>query len=354
MKLRFTPRAAWDLALASFVCLWTCASIVADAATAGAAPSDSKNGVTVRGDEALKLLVGNTLRSVGDKNLVPEYRYFMSERFEYRCDGWDPSNIKRSAIKFYSETSGCSILIVSVKDGRLCENFRYETCQDYEFAFMFRERTRMTNVKIGQILGRITLLKPNSGRPHEYGNPTEYDLIKGNATIFPEFDLQPKPDLLQSYNSHSADATEERRCTDGFRLSASEGISKIIGSTLISRDRTDKFDGRHGEYFDPKGRIVSIGIPAAPPEGASLLNPSEDSAGGISINRWKIMNGEFCTTENDEPTKFICGLYFVVQQKPKDADGSAETRLCVGSTGPMKFIAKGNPFAVDFTKSTGN
>ena len=83
--------------------------------------------MTVRGDEALKLLVGNTLRSVGDKNLIPEYRYFMSERFEYRCRSWDPANIKPSEIPVYREAVGCTILYVSVKDGRLCESFQYET-----------------------------------------------------------------------------------------------------------------------------------------------------------------------------------------------------------------------------------
>jgi hypothetical protein len=116
MKLRFTPRAARDLVLASFVCLWTCASIAADAATAGAAPSDSKNEVTLRGDDALKLLVGNTLRSVGDKKLVPEYRYFMNERFEYRCDGWDPVNVKPS------EMIGGSIFVNRwrIENGELC------------------------------------------------------------------------------------------------------------------------------------------------------------------------------------------------------------------------------------------
>jgi hypothetical protein len=80
-------------AILSAVCLWNCiASITVEAATVSV--QSDKNGVTVRGDEALKLLVGNTLRSVGDKKLVPEYRYFMSERFEYRCDGWDPANVK--------------------------------------------------------------------------------------------------------------------------------------------------------------------------------------------------------------------------------------------------------------------
>ena len=121
------------MAILGAVCLWTSiASITVEAATVSGL-SDSKNEVTFRGDDALKLLVGNTLRSVGDKKLVPEYRYFMNERFEYRCDGWDPVNVKQSEIHIYREAAGCTILYVSVKDGRMCESFQYETCRGHEF-----------------------------------------------------------------------------------------------------------------------------------------------------------------------------------------------------------------------------
>ena len=50
------------------------------AKAAGARPPPYlKDAVTLRGDDALRLLVGNTLRSVGHKKSFPTYRYFMNE-----------------------------------------------------------------------------------------------------------------------------------------------------------------------------------------------------------------------------------------------------------------------------------
>src|ERR1017187_1934721 len=146
-----------DLRTIAFAAL--CTAIVGGlAATAGAAP-DRTNEVTLRGDDALRLLVGNTLRSVQDKKSIPTYRYFMNERLEYHCEGWNFSNVRRSEIMIHRETSGCEILITSIKDGRLCESYEYETCEQRAFALSFRGRPQAANVKAGQILGRVTLPK---------------------------------------------------------------------------------------------------------------------------------------------------------------------------------------------------
>jgi hypothetical protein len=362
MKLSLARRAARDLALASFVCLWTCiASIATDAATAGAVPSGSKNEVTVRGDDALKLLVGNTLRSVGDKNLIPEYRYFMSGRFEYLCRSWDPVNVKRSEILVNREAVGCTILYVSVKDGRLCESHSYEECQGHEFTLTFRGQSKVADAEDGQVLGRVIFPITDTKRgtdPIDHDLiKGDYDLVKGNATIFPNFNPAPKADLIRSDTPDIEPPLVDVQGCNGERrlntLSASEGKSKIIGNTLVLLDRNGKFDGRTGEYYDPDGRIIVIKIPAAP-EGASLLHPSGEIGGGIFVNRWRIENGELCRTENDEPAKFFCNMSSVLLQKPNDPGNQAAPRFCVGrSSIGDGFIAKGNPFAIDFSRATG-
>lgn len=45
------------------------------------ASADSKSLVIARGEDILKVLVGNTLRSIGRQS-IPDYRYFMNERFD--------------------------------------------------------------------------------------------------------------------------------------------------------------------------------------------------------------------------------------------------------------------------------
>jgi hypothetical protein len=361
MKPHFAQRAARDLALASFACLWTCiASIASDAATAGTAPSGSKDEVTVRGADALRLFIGNTLRSVGDKKLVPEYRYFINERFEYRCDGWDPVNVKRSEILAHREAAGCTILYVSIRDGRLCESFQYETCQDHAFRFTFRGQSKVTDAKDGQVLGRVIFPMTDTKRgtdPIDHDLiKGDYDLVKGNATIFPNFDPAPKADLIRSDTPDIEPPSFDVEGCNGERrlstLSGSEGKSKIIGNTLVLLDSNGKFDGRTGEYYDPDGRIIVIKIPAAP-EGASLLHPSAEIAGSIFVNRWRMENGELCRTQNDEPTKFLCNMSSVLLQKP-DPGNQAAPRFCLGrSSIGNGFIAKGNPFAIDFSRATG-
>jgi hypothetical protein len=347
--------------LTGVCCLWTCiTSTASNAATVGATSSGSDNAVTIRGDEALKLLVGNTLRSVGDKRLVPEYRYFMSERFEYRCDGWDPVNFKRSDIHAYREAAGCLILYVSVNDGRLCESHEYETCQDHEFTLTFHRRSKITDVEDGQVLGRVTLPITDTKRgtdPIDHDLiKGDYDLVKGNATIFPDFNPAPKADLIRSDAPDVEPPPFDVQGCNGERrlstLSGSEGKSKIVGNTLVLLDRNGKFDGRTGVYYDPDGRIIVIKIPAAP-GGASLLHPSAEIAGSIFVNRWRIENGEMCRTENDEPTKFLCNMSSVLLQKPNDPGNQAAPRFCLSHSAIGNgFIARGNPFAVDFSRAT--
>jgi hypothetical protein len=332
-----------------------------DVATADAASSDSTKTVTVRGDDALKLLVGNTLRSHGNKKLVPEYRYFMSERFEYRCEGWDPSNVKRSEIHVHREAAGCTILFVSLRGGRLCESYQYEKCQDHELTLTFRQQSKVTDVRDGQVLGRVTFpiadKKTGAGLIDRDLIKGNYDLVKGNATIFPDFNPAPKPDLIQSGTPNVEPPSFNGQGCNGERhlstLSDSDANSKIIGNTLVLLDRNGKFDGRTGEYYDPHGRIIVIKIPAAP-EGASILNPSGEIAGNIFVNRWKVENGKFCRTENDEPTKYVCQVSTVLLQRPSASGNQAAPRFCVTRTGIGDgFLAKGNPFAIDFSRSTG-
>ena len=345
-----------DLRTIAFAAL--CAAIVGGlAATAGAAPSDRTNEVTLRGDDALRLLVGNTLRSVQDKKSIPTFRYFMNERLEYHCEGWNFSNVRRSEIMIHRETAGCEILIPSVRDGRLCENYA-TTCEDNELALRFRKLSTASDVKAGQLLGRVTVLRMRYSTA-----PGEYDLIKGNATIFPDFDPATKQNVLQSEAPDvkiEINRVKEFACTDGtseiIRLDhADEVNSAIIGNTLIPFNNAfnknpGTFDARNGNYFDPKGIIVSVGIPTAP-EGAFDQTLSGTSVGGISLYRWKIEDGKLCRTEGEEPAKFFCDRFSVYLEKASAT--RPNSRYCVLYGYEVLFVAKGNPFAIDFSRSTG-
>ncbi|MFK4658736.1 hypothetical protein ABIF97_008670 [Bradyrhizobium japonicum] len=321
----------------------------------GAAALDANNAVTLRGADAFKVLVGNTLRSVGDSKLIPTFRYFMTERLEYRCHGWDPSAVTRKDIKLYGEAGGCELVVVSLKEGRLCESHQYEQCQDHELKLTFARRSDPTKAADGEAVGLVTL-------PGTDGTVTalidhdlikgRYELIKGNGTIFPSFDPVPKPELLQPDTLPSSLLTQDSaRTPRSAGLSDAEATSRIVGNTMVLLGRDGKPDGRAGEYYSPDGRIVVISIPA-PTEGADLAHPSAEGAGSIFINRWKVENGRLCRTENDEPTKFICAVSACVEV-PEPPSDHAAPRYCAGNSGigSHAYIAKGNPFRFDFGKS---
>jgi hypothetical protein len=325
----------------------------------GAARADPKSVMIVRGEDTLKLLTGNTLRSVGKKS-IPDYRYFMNERFEYRCESGDLSNIGREKAKFYRESWGCEILTVSVKNGRLCEIYRHEPCQDDVFALAFRGRSNSIDARNGQMLGRVTVSRTGAKKadPLDYGLMAgDYDLIKGNATIFPAFDVAPEPEFVHSNAPGGPPVSIDVEGCIGERrlltLRRGDAYSKIIGNTVILLDQSGKFDGRTGEYYDREGKVVVIKIPVAS-EKTGPPDPFADTAGSIYLNRWKIEKGEFCRTMNDEPAKFICGSPGVILQEPKQPGHQAAPRFCVGDSGiGPGFIAKGNAFAIEFGKPAG-
>ncbi|MDE5440589.1 hypothetical protein GWG65_03805 [Bradyrhizobium sp. CSA207] len=321
-----------------------------------AAASDANKPATLRGPEAFKVLVGNTLRSVGDSKLIPTFRYFMSDQVEYRCRGWDPSGLARRDIRLHSEAGGCELLFVALKEGRLCESYQYEQCQDHELKLTFARRSDPTKVAEGEVLGRVTL----PGTDRAASDPIDHDLIKGkfelvkgNGTIFPNFDPVPKPELLRPdtlpLSLHTQDFGKTLRSVG---LSDAEATSKIIGNTMVRLGPDGKPDGRAGEYYGPDGRITVISIPKSP-EGADLLHLSAEAAGTVFINRWKIENGGLCRTENDEPTKFICAVSLSLEA-PEQSGDQAAPRYFAGNSGigPRAYIAKGNPFGFDFGNST--
>ena len=283
----------------------------------------------------------------------------MNERFEYRCESGDLSNIARGKAKFYRESWGCEILTVSVENGRLCERYQREPCQDDAFALAFRGRSNSADVSDGQILGRVTVTRTGTKKTDrlDYGLMAgDYDLIKGNATLFPAFNTAPKPDLIQSDARGLAPVTVDVDGCKGERrlstLSRSDANSMLIGNTVILLDQSGKFDGRFGEYHDPDGRVVVIRMPVAP----HIASPDlfADTSGTIFVNRWKMKNGEMCRTMNDEPAKFICGTPGVMLQVPKQPGNQVAPRFCVGDSGiGAGYIAKGNAFAIEFAQSAG-
>lgn len=316
--------------------------------------SDANRSVTFRGAEALKLLVGNTLRSVGDSKLIPTFRYFMTETFEYRCSGWDPSGRAARDIRLHSEAGGCELLFVALRRGRLCESYQYEQCQDHELELTFARRSDPAKVAEGEVLGLVTL--PETGRTAT--SPIDPDLIKGkfellkgNGTIFPNFDPVSKPDLLRPDSRPSSLLTQDSgRTQRSIGLSDAEATTKIIGNTMVRLGPDGNPDRRHGEYYAPDGRVIVISIPKSP-EGTDLLHSSAEAAGTIFINRWKIKNGALCRTENDEPTKFVCAVSLSLED-PEQAGNQGTPRYVAGNSGigPGACLAQGNPFGFDFGK----
>jgi hypothetical protein len=306
--------------------------------------------VILRGAGALKLLVGNTLRPIGDPKLIPTYRYFMTQDLEYRCRGWDPAKLAPNDINLHIEAGGCEILRLSLRNGRLCESFQYERCEDHAFGVTFKSVAPLS-VAQGQVLGRITLREGDRPQAAGRGNrdPRAYDLIKGNGTIFPDFDPAPKPELDRPETlPNSAD---EQGKSGPIALGDREVASKLIGNTAVLLGRDGKPESRSGEYYSPDGRIVVINIPA-PPGGADVLHPSAQIAGNIFVNRWKVEDGKLCRTENDEPAKFICAASACLEL-PDPAGGRTAASYCAGNSaiGPHAYISKGNPFGIAFGKS---
>jgi hypothetical protein len=319
--------------------------------TAGAVSpsSGSGTGVTMHGEDAFKLLIGNTLLSIGEKG-TPTYRYFMNEHLEYRCLSIDLSSVSKGEKDIYAGASGCELYFVSLRNGRLCESSSYLRCQDHELTLTLRPRSRAAAIGESRVLGHISL--PTTDNKHG-ADPIDhdlikgdYDLVRGNATIFPDFNPVPQPQLIQPKVVYGKfPSVYVNGCRGERRLSTltqSDAISKLVGNTLVLLDRDGKFDGRTGEYFDPKGGVVSVTIPKPPPEGSSILHPTSDIYGGIFINRWKVENGELCRTLNDAPAKFLCGTPPVVLQKPAEAGTQVAPRFCAGDSFLGEaFVAKG-------------
>ncbi|WP_298872094.1 hypothetical protein [uncultured Bradyrhizobium sp.] len=313
-------------------------------ASGGERPLESTTASTLRGPEALQFLIGKTLRSTGNSQSGPTYRYFMNDHLEYRCLGVSPAGLSRRDLRFYDEANGCALLVISMKGQRLCEAVGYENCGQHDFALTIRKAAEST-LSSGdhQLLGKVKLSYADpTPVGSNFNNPAEYDLFQGNATLFPDFDPSPRPNLLESIGREEMDQ-EERRCVESGEIASD---TKIVGNTLVWRNRDGKFDGRNAEYFDPDGRIISIAIPESPPADASPSHPSQDSEGDIGINHWKIEKGWLLRTENDEPTKFCCGLS-VRLQKPKNASAASQARSCVtASQTPTKYIVEGNPYQI--------
>jgi hypothetical protein len=76
---------------------------------AGAVSPSSGSGtdVTMHGEDAFKLLIGNTLRSISEKG-TPSYRYFMNEHIEYHClsiDRLSPARARRISMRALRDAS---------------------------------------------------------------------------------------------------------------------------------------------------------------------------------------------------------------------------------------------------------
>lgn len=316
--------------------------------SSGATPLYSTVASVLKGPEALQFLAGKTLRSIRNSKSGPTYRYYVNDHLEYRCLGVDLTGVGRSNPRVYGETEGCAVLTLSMKEQRLCETDAYEECAKHQFAFTFRKVAGPTIVSGHHLLGRIKLKYADpTPAGSNFENPAEYDLFEGNATIFPNFDPTSRPDLLESVEPKDLD-DEERRCLEGAPPRGNELISKIVGNTLVWRDRGGKFDGRRAEYFGQDGLVTSIVIPERPLPSNSPVMPLE-SGGGISINRWKIEKGLLCRTENDYPTRYVCGG-LVRLQKPKSPSDASQSRWCVSaSQTETKYIIDGNPYRIGFT-----
>lgn len=315
------------------------------AASGGGMPRELMTASILRGPEALQFLVGKTLRSVGGSQSGPTYRYFMNDHLEYRCRGANPTRFSRSDLRLYDGSNGCDLLSISMEGQRLCESSWYKQCGEHDLALGIRKVARSTPISGHQLLGRVTLTfaDPAGGN---FDKPAQYDLFEGNATIFPDFDPTPRPDLLESVELKDL-VDEERRCLEGAPPRGNELISKIVGNTLVWRDRGGNFDGRRAEYFSEDGHITSIVTPERPLPSNSPVLPFE-SAGGISINRWKIEDGLLCRTENDDPSRYVCGD-LVRLQKPKSPGDASQSRWCVSaSQTETKYIVDGNPYRIGF------
>jgi hypothetical protein len=319
------------------------------AASGDEMPRASKTANVLRGAEALQFLVGKTLRSVGGSKSGPTYRYFMNDHLEYRCLGIEPARLGRRHTRINDEANGCDVLAISMKGQRLCEASWYEECGQHDFTYTFRKIPKSTTSSGRQLLGKVLLTHADpTPAGSNFNNPTEYDLFQGNVTIFPDFDPSPRPGLLDSIERGEM-GFEQRRCASGMPLGETEVAPKIVGNTLVSREPGGTFDGRRAEYFDPNGQIIAIAIPEILPFYANPLRPSQDSAGGIFINHWKIEKGQLCRTENDDPAKFYCGGLSVWVPKPKISSDASQPRWCVtASQTQTKYIVEGNPYRIEF------
>ncbi|MGL3108081.1 hypothetical protein [Bradyrhizobium sp. BR 1432] len=191
-------------------------------ATNIASPARSASGdeVMLNGAEALKFLVGKTLRSVGNGKSAPDRRYFLTETVEYYCRGWNPSEVPPKDRTRLAEAAGCDLLLVSIKESRLCQSAQYEQCADRSFSLIFTPRSSSASARDGQILGRAKL-DPN---PLD-SRTNEFDLVQGN-TIFPTFDPASQPQLLQpDVGQHAA---ETHYC--GTTLTDAEATARLIGA----------------------------------------------------------------------------------------------------------------------------
>jgi hypothetical protein len=284
------------------------------------------------------------------KGIDSEYRYFRNEHLEYFCEGGKFAEKSATDLKTVRWVVGCDLRSILFKDNHLCESISGEGCQYDDLSFVFR-RMAGSKAQDGQILGRVRIKRSSMDkRAATLREPLEgeFDLVKGNATPFPNLDSQPKPELLSSLDSPSAIRDEERRCGEGEALDPQQAAQALKDSTVVVYDQDGRFNGRSAEYFDSNGHIVGFSIPyfasndKVQPDG---LRPSDDS-GRIFIHRWTIdKKGYLCRTDPQDPLTFDC-TYSVRRHKPTPGAVDAPPRLCLYD-GYVQFIIKGNPFAVD-------
>lgn len=113
---RLREREAFATAIgATFAAMLAVVMLVASDGRAAAQTNEAV--VTMKGEEAFKLLVGNTLRSIATSNeLVPTYRYFKNEHIEYDCQGGKFAVKSPKELKVVRWTVGCVILWTALRE----------------------------------------------------------------------------------------------------------------------------------------------------------------------------------------------------------------------------------------------
>jgi hypothetical protein len=265
------------------------------------------------GPDAVRFLVGNSvlIRKVDDSGTdykQAEYNriyYFLDDQTIYDC-GMAPE-------------ADCLVGSWSVKDDKICDII---SCMP--FAIFKSPKPDDSG--------------PDSGKLGVYllYNYYAHDILKGDRTGSPRFDFRISANPIQlsraELHNEFKQAAKHRGDRDTkIHVSGARAISLLVGNTFVSdheaalsTGQPTKSCSRHGEYYSPDGRLISVTCVQSP------------HIWTIRISHWKISSGLLCRDGPGEDSgRFDCARAELTAIPAPHGEGESDKMLVLEREGSL-------------------